>query len=129
MESVAHNNESSIGTTLPEAGLARSEFFIATKYGSRDVREEVRDSLKKVRLWKVGALSPIRQRQLSDLQTRGIGRKTSQERRSSPSREPDLFSLSNFPWPPNSINCMHIDLVTPLQLHVKQASFRKSRST
>ena len=47
-------------------------------------------------------------------------RKAGQERRSSPSREPGLFSLSNFSWPPNLINCTHIDFVTPLQFHVKK---------
>ena len=66
-----HNNESSIGTTLPEAGIACSKFFITTKYRSRDIQvnqEEVRDSSEKVHIWKVGALCPIHQCQLSDIQ-------------------------------------------------------------
>jgi len=42
-------NESSVGTALRETGLARSEFFITTKYLSGVVQEEVRNSLDKVR--------------------------------------------------------------------------------
>jgi diketogulonate reductase-like aldo/keto reductase len=62
-----YNNESSVGTALRETGLARSEFFITSKYSSGDVQEEVRNSLEKVRnadlfpyassmlfLWKAG---------------------------------------------------------------------------
>ena len=44
-----YNNESSVGTALRETGLARSEFFITTKYFFGDVQEEVRSSLDKVR--------------------------------------------------------------------------------
>jgi hypothetical protein len=57
----AHNYESCVGTALRKTGLARSEFFITTKYGPGDVQEEVRNSLEKVCIWKAGALSPLRQ--------------------------------------------------------------------
>lgn len=45
-----YGNESSVSTALRETGLARSEFFITTKYASGDVQEEVRNSLEKLGL-------------------------------------------------------------------------------
>ncbi|KIJ99371.1 hypothetical protein K443DRAFT_679992, partial [Laccaria amethystina LaAM-08-1] len=76
----AHNYESCVGTALRKTGLARSEFFITTKYGPGDVQEEVRNSLEKEH----------RCQQLYHSRPR----KANQERRSSSSREPGLSSLS-----------------------------------
>ena len=44
-----YNNESSVGTALRNTGLARSAFFITSKYFTGNVEEEVRNSLEKVR--------------------------------------------------------------------------------
>ena len=43
-----YNNESSVGTALRKTGLARSAFFITSKYFTGNVQEEVRNSLDKV---------------------------------------------------------------------------------
>ena len=101
--------------------------FWVVHHRSGDVREEVRNSLGKVHIWKAGALSPLHhQRQLTDLQHQehwceqlcpSWPHKACQEWHSNPSHEPGLSSLFNLPWACNSIKHTHTFSYTPRITH------------
>jgi diketogulonate reductase-like aldo/keto reductase len=42
-----YGNEESVGAALVESGLARTDFYLTTKYDGGDIQKAVRDSLDK----------------------------------------------------------------------------------